>query len=250
MASREGRADSIGKRMSSTRLSARALIYAFCIGLSVLLVAKSFASNTPSPKNTKKTTSVIPQKEEQHLSVSTLVSQIIKEGKKFLGKPYRYKGPSKFPMDCSGFVCHIFSQFNIQLPRTSRDQHAYTESTDKPQPGDLIFFKGRNARSPRVGHVAMIVEVDGDDITMMHSSCSRGIIVQKYNTQPYYVRRFIGIGRVPELAEMLKNEEGQKKLLLLQPYLPGLGLSIFSDSLQEEGNTGDVNTPAYSTETI
>ena len=35
---------------------------------------------------------------------------------------------------------------------------------------------------------------------MMHSSCSRGIVIESYNDSPYYTSRYLGAGRLPEVA--------------------------------------------------
>lgn len=135
-----------------------------------------------------------------------MVSSMIEIGKRFLGKPYRYKASKKWVMDCSGFVGYIFSCFDIKLPRSSAGISSYSVSVKNPQPGDLLFFKGRNARSGRVGHVAMVVSVDGKDITMMHSSCQKGIVIEKMNRSAYFSRRYVGAGRIPELHTMLQKE--------------------------------------------
>ena len=65
------------------------------------------------------------------------------------------------------------------------------------QPGDLIFFTGRNSKSGNVGHVGIVV--DGDpvtgQITFIHSACSSGISIDTTD-DPYYSKRFIGVKRV------------------------------------------------------
>lgn len=118
----------------------------------------------------------------------------------FMGVRYRSGGMSPKGFDCSGFTSYIFSQFGYDLKRSSRDQYRCNgEEVDKMQvqPGDLIFFTGRNSRSGRVGHVGIVV--DGDpvtgEITFIHSSCSSGISVNT-TTDPYYSKRFIGVKRV------------------------------------------------------
>lgn len=127
------------------------------------------------------------------------IDKLINLGRTFLGKPYRYRGPSPWPMDCSGYVSYLYSKFDVKLPRSAAAQSLYTDRIRREdlQPGDLIFFKGRNAHSSRVGHVALVVSVDGDDITMMHSRNSRGIVIEKLSRSAYFSRRLVGYGRVP-----------------------------------------------------
>lgn len=186
-----------------------------------LLFSKMFLSGTPIKKDIQQTpppdtiaSTDIDSVIENFITSETkdnLVNLIIAEGKKLLGKPYRYRGAGKFPLDCSGFVSYIYSKHNISLPRSSRGQHQHTQIvTGNPLPGDLIFFKGRNARNKRVGHVAMIIDVKDNEITMMHS-CSRGILIEKLNGNKYYEKRLIGIGRISDLGHPDPNsatEEG------------------------------------------
>ncbi len=134
-----------------------------------------------------------------------IIDKLINLGRTFLGKPYRYRGPSPWPMDCSGYVSYLYSKFDIKLPRNAAAQRQYTTpiKRDEVRPGDLLFFKGRNAKSSRVGHVALVIAVDGDDITMMHSSNSRGIVIEKLSRSAYFSRRLVSFGRVPDLKKLL-----------------------------------------------
>ena len=46
----------------------------------------------------------------------------------------------------------------------------------------------------------MVVSNDNGQIKMMHSSCSLGIVIESYNDSPYYTSRYLGAGRLPEVA--------------------------------------------------
>jgi hypothetical protein len=59
-----------------------------------------------------------------------------------------------------------------------------------------MFFKGSNAGSTQVGHVAMVIEVTPDAIKFIHSSTSRGVVVDNFKTSKYYVPRFIKAKRL------------------------------------------------------
>ncbi|MDD4847162.1 MAG: C40 family peptidase [Bacteroidales bacterium] len=131
---------------------------------------------------------------------------IIDFGKKYLGKPYRYRLPNGNFLDCSGFVSHIYAQEGIHLPHSSASIATLTEKIkfSDIKKGDLLFFKGRNTKSSRVGHVAMVVSVDSNYIEMMHSSCSRGVMIEKYcHGNKYYTSRFLFAGRLPQ--NLLQN---------------------------------------------
>ena len=141
-------------------------------------------------------------------SAFPFIDKLINLGRTFLGKPYRYRGPSPWPMDCSGYVSYLYSIFDIKLPRGAAAQSQYTNPIEREdvRPGDLLFFKGRNARSNRIGHVALVVSVDEDDITMMHSRNSRGIVIEKLNRSAYFSRRLVSYGRVPGAKRVIPRK--------------------------------------------
>lgn len=136
------------------------------------------------------------------LTKKELVDSIITIGKKYLGKPYRYKNESTPTLDCSGFTCHIYAQLGIKLSRSSASQAVQTLRIDLAdvQPGDLLFFKGRNMSSSTVGHVSMVIEVNDNGLKMMHS-CQRGVLIEDYPLT-YYKQRFLFAGRLKELDEL------------------------------------------------
>ena len=130
----------------------------------------------------------------------SLIRTVVDHGQKLLGHRYRTTGIAKWPLDCSGFVSYIYSLEGIKIPRSSGAIATYADKIKDPQPGDLLFFKGRNRGQSRVGHVAMVVSNENGQIKMMHSSCSRGIVIESYNDSPYYTSRYLGAGRLPEVA--------------------------------------------------
>lgn len=138
-------------------------------------------------------------------STPSLIKTIIDHGQELLGLRYRTSGIAKWPLDCSGFVSYIYSLEGIKTPRSSSDLSVYTDRITDPKPGDLLFFKGRNRGANRVGHVAMVVSNENGDIKMMHSSNSRGIVIESLNSSPYFSSRYLGAGRLPEVKEYWKE---------------------------------------------
>lgn len=211
------------------------LIGLFFLGVSNKSYSVENTSQTPFPNPAANITSdwsnlpssssysLFPSPVSSALPYESLVEEIITLGKRFLGKPYRYRASKQWIMDCSGFVGYIFSHFDIKLPRSSSAMSQYTVSVKNPQPGDLLFFKGRNSRSSRVGHVAMVVSVDGNDITMIHSSCQKGIVIEKMKRSAYFSKRYLGAGRVPQLHTMKldtgkeSDKEKNEKDLTIKP---------------------------------
>jgi cell wall-associated NlpC family hydrolase len=127
----------------------------------------------------------------------SLVDSIISHAMQFEGTPYRSGGCSKDGFDCSGFCSHVFKNFGFELPRTSRDQSTVGEKLafDEIAPGDLMFFKG--SRSNSVGHVALVIKREGDDIWMIHASSIRHkVVVDKFQDLGYYTKRYVGARRI------------------------------------------------------
>src|SRR5690606_36418143 len=68
------------------------------------------------------------------------VEESLELGARLVGTPYLWGGCSPFGYDCSGLVQSLFGLCGITLPRDSYQQYAATTPTDRPPPGDLVFF--------------------------------------------------------------------------------------------------------------
>ncbi len=122
---------------------------------------------------------------------------LIKFALQYEGVPYRSGGTSKDGFDCSGFCSHVFKSFGMEIPRTSRDQSTVGMPVDfeNIQAGDLMFFKG--SRSGTVGHVALVIRREGDDIWMIHASSIRHrVVIDRYQDLGYYMSRYVGARRL------------------------------------------------------
>lgn len=130
--------------------------------------------------------------------INKQVEEIIQFAKKFLGTPYHYAGSTPSGFDCSGFIYYVMGNFGMRLSRSSPGiaEFGKTVKLSELQPGDLMFFKGRNTRSSGVGHVAMVVEVKEGVIKFIHSSTSRGVIIDTFNNSGYYVPRYLKAKRL------------------------------------------------------
>lgn len=129
---------------------------------------------------------------------SQQVDQIIGYAKKFLGTPYRYAGSTPSGFDCSGFIYYVMGNFGFQLTRSSYGlaEFGRTVKLADIRPGDLMFFKGSNVNSTRIGHVALVVEVTPDAIKFIHSSTSRGVVIDNFKTSKYYIPRYVTTKRL------------------------------------------------------
>lgn len=129
-----------------------------------------------------------------------LTEQLVNVANENLGVRYRYGGTTKNGMDCSGLVTTAFNEFNISLPRSSRDMAMVGDKVSKQQAqrGDLIFFKTRGSR---ISHVGIVTEVLDDEIKFIHSSTSKGVIISS-TKETYYQRTFAQINRVYDKSMM------------------------------------------------
>ena len=138
------------------------------------------------------------QEEEQP---STKVDSLLAYAKTFIGTPYQWAASGPATFDCSGFVKYVFHHFGIELPRTSTNmslKYPRVERYSDLRPGDLIFF-GERVNIRRVGHVGILLKVDEEhgSFYFIHASVNNGVEIQRY-TNPYYMMRYIGAGRVLE----------------------------------------------------
>jgi lipoprotein Spr len=107
------------------------------------------------------------------------------------GTRYRLGGTTKKGIDCSAFVQTVFScAFTVLLPRTARDQYKATRRISRTElkEGDLLFFKTRRGR---VSHVGIYLQNN----KFVHASVSGGVTISDM-FEPYYVKKFIGAGRI------------------------------------------------------
>jgi peptidoglycan DL-endopeptidase LytE len=144
----------------------------------------------------------VAQKEEQNQEIpvpgerrngSQERNLLVRVVKTFLGVPYRLGGSTLKGIDCSAFVKKIYEIFNVDLPRTAREQFRFGKKVDKGQleKGDLVFFKTRRGENTHVG-----IYIGNSEF--VHAS-SNGKEVKIDNLEaPYFNQRFMKGVRVKE----------------------------------------------------
>lgn len=134
------------------------------------------------------------------------LAQLIATAQGLEGSAYRVGGVGPTGFDCSGFVGYVFRQVGIELPRSSAamTQAGPEVALDAVQPGDLLFFKGRDARSSRTGHVALVTGVAPGRLLMTHA-CARGVVTDDYWQMRYYRDRFLRAVRPRALGEATED---------------------------------------------
>ncbi|MET0394906.1 MAG: C40 family peptidase [Chitinophagaceae bacterium] len=106
------------------------------------------------------------------------------------GTRYRLGGTTRSGIDCSAFVQAVYlSAFAVPLPRTAREQYqsSHIISATELREGDLVFFNTTGG----ISHVGIYLQNN----KFIHASSSSGVIISDMY-EPYYVRRFVGAGRV------------------------------------------------------
>jgi peptidoglycan endopeptidase LytF len=121
--------------------------------------------------------------------------RLLEAGFRMLGIRYRYGGTSeKTGLDCSALVRNLFSKFNLQLPRSSREQYQQGEKVDRKdlREGDLVFFSS-GGKTPN--HVGIYI---GDN-KFLHAARKAKKVVISDLTKLWYEKRYLGARRIMDL---------------------------------------------------
>jgi len=127
---------------------------------------------------------------------------IISVAKTYLGVPYVWGGTSpQNGFDCSGFICYVYQQFGIELPRTSGMQFdaGVPVPYNEAEKGDIILFTGPEAEGGDPGHVGIVLDYHNDTgFTFIHTSSAQsgGVRISNERDEQYYYKRFLEIRRV------------------------------------------------------
>ena len=118
-----------------------------------------------------------------------LREDITLQAKKHLGVKYKYAGKSPKGFDCSGFTGYVFEKFDINLSGSSQVQGTTGKkiALNKAQKGDLLFFGKRG----KINHVALIVANSSEGIEVIHSTSSKGVMVQNVSKSEYWEPRIM-----------------------------------------------------------
>jgi len=122
------------------------------------------------------------------------VQTLIKVATEFLGAPYRFGGSSLYGkgIDCSAFVQKIYRMFNVELPRSAREQAkiGIKISKDDLTEGDLVFFNTYRS----FGHVGIYI---GNNEFVHASTRGKIVRIDRMDT-PFYKKRFQRAVRVKD----------------------------------------------------
>ncbi len=131
---------------------------------------------------------------------------LVKVAKSFMGAPYRYGGDSVRGLDCSAYVKKIYDIFDVQLPRSAREQFHVGAKIPKDQliVGDLVFFRTkRYAKYPT--HVGIYIG-DGNFIHSSSGNRRIGVKIDSLDSN-FYSKTFTGATRVKRTPDESANTD-------------------------------------------
>ena len=109
--------------------------------------------------------------------------------KKQIGVKYKYAGKNPRGFDCSGFTSYVFREFDVQLSASSKLQSKQGKRVNLKwvKKGDLLFF----GSGGKISHVALVVDNQKAGIYVIHSTSSRGVIVENVSRSTYWKKRMM-----------------------------------------------------------
>lgn len=107
--------------------------------------------------------------------------------KRFVGTSYVYAGKKpESGFDCSGFTGYVLGNFGVALSASARDQARQGREIpiEQARPGDLLFYRRSSSEQPF--HVSLVVENRGNQLWVIHSTTSRGVLVEDIRASRYW----------------------------------------------------------------
>ncbi|MDL2271973.1 NlpC/P60 family protein, partial [Desulfovibrio sp. OttesenSCG-928-I05] len=164
----------------------------------------STVSKGPSaskPTSSTSTPKTAPAQKPAPKPVTVTGKNLADSVRKYLGVKYVWGGTTPSGFDCSGLMYYVCKQYNITIPRTSKEQATAGKYVSKSnlRPGDLVFF-GRTTSGP-VDHVGMYIGNDkyihapNPELPVMETQLSTNSFV-KNGTRYTFAGKYITARRV------------------------------------------------------
>jgi cell wall-associated NlpC family hydrolase len=119
-----------------------------------------------------------------------LRQNIIGYAQNFLGLHYRSGGRTpRTGFDCSGFVGYILNEYKVKVSggASTLATKGRKISLADARPGDLVFF----GRKKRISHVAFVLESTPEGVVCLHSTSSRGIVIENVSQSDYWKNKIL-----------------------------------------------------------
>ena len=115
-----------------------------------------------------------------------LRQNITESSREHIGTKYKYAGKKPSTgFDCSGFTSYVYGQYSQELSSSSSAQSKQGKkiALKDAKSGDLIFFS-RDGKT--IMHVALVLSNTNEGITVIHSTSSKGVIIQNITKSNYW----------------------------------------------------------------
>lgn len=168
----------------------------------ILLIPRTVEDDEGEPVVTLSTKNIKPWRSNDEKYM------LVKAAKSFMGAPYLYGGESVRGLDCSAFVRKIYDIFDVQLPRTAREQFRVGNPVSRGDlaVGDLVFFRTKkDVNYPT--HVGIYI----GNGNFIHSSSGRskyGVAIDALSSS-FYHRTFLGATRVKKSPDDSAEESSK-----------------------------------------
>lgn len=129
----------------------------------------------------------------------TSPDQLLKFAETLEGIPYAWGSTNPaVGFDCSGFITYVFTNFKIQVPRSSIDftNVGNTVPFEQAKRGDIILFSGTNSEDTHIGHMGLVVSNDEEGLHFIHATSGKAMSVAITKLNDQYKKRFRRISRI------------------------------------------------------
>lgn len=171
----------------------------FLLGFILLIVASNnYNKNLNTDKSASASIVNYPAEKSSRAPEDSKQEKIVDFAIDHLGIKYTAAGKKPTTgFDCSGFTSFVYRQLGIDIGPSSIVQSKTGEKVTlkEAEKGDLIFFKSPTPDNNNIGHVGIIISNTNNNISFIHSSSSRGVVIDNLNSK-HYKSRFRVIRRV------------------------------------------------------
>lgn len=130
------------------------------------------------------------KKNKKDFNNSSIRSKIVTESKKYQGISYTYGGKKpQSGFDCSGFSTFVLEKSGIKVSGSSTQLALLGRYVAKKNlnEGDLAFFGTDN----KVTHVGIVVSNEQNQLKVIHSTSSKGVIISNIDASSYWKRKYL-----------------------------------------------------------
>lgn len=130
---------------------------------------------------------------------SSVRNKIVDEAQGLVGSSYKYSGKGPKSFDCSGLVNYVYKKFDVNLSGSAASISKAGRNIDfsTAQAGDLVFFK----KNGRIFHVSIIEKINSEELWVIHSTSSRGVIKEDILASPYWKTKIDKIISLTQISQ-------------------------------------------------